>query len=232
MNGLAMRRDASRTLIHSRAAGSSFGGEDRHATCWTGSRSHRSRSRPCGDRDGRPVRTGRDPRLREIQPRPRRGRPAEPRDRQPGVPAVVGRRGEEAVAGLEPGERQGLRVRGRVRRREAARLLEGAGRVERGPLQQLVPARQEAVRLLHGAGLLRARAGEERLVLERVLLREPGRRGERGHADLAREDGRGTAAVQARRPGRDDELQLHHTVHQALADRRASTTRTTTRSRR
>ena len=58
------------------------------------------------------------------------------------------------------------------------------------------------------------------VVLELVLLREPGCRGQRRHADLAREDGGGSPAVQAGRPGRDDELQLHHAVHQALADRR------------
>ena len=38
---------------------------------------------------GEPVRAGRDPRLREGQPQPRRGRSAQPRHGQPGLRPVV-----------------------------------------------------------------------------------------------------------------------------------------------
>ena len=69
-------------------------------------------------------------------------------------------------------------------------FAKGQVAVERGSVQQLVPARQQAVRLLHGAGLVRARAREERLLLELVLLRQPGGRRECRHADLARPDRR------------------------------------------
>ena len=67
---------------------------------------------------------------------------ADDRRRQPGVPALVRRRREdEAVEGQRPVQRQGLRVRRRLRGREAARLLEGAGEVDGDAVQQLVPAR-------------------------------------------------------------------------------------------
>ncbi len=62
-----------------------------------------------------------------------------------------------------------------------------------------------------------AREGEERLVLELVLLRQPGRRRERGHADLARRHRGRSQAVQARRPGRHDELRLHREHHSTVA---------------
>ena len=82
-------------------------------------------------------------------------------------------------------------------------FAKGQVTVERGAVQQLVPAREQAVRLLHGAGLVRARAREERLLLELVLLRQPGGRRECGHADLARPDGRRPPAAtsSARRSG-------------------------------
>src|SRR5262245_57394705 len=57
--------------------------------------------------DRQPVRLHADGRLREGEPRPGRGRPADAGHGQPGLPAVVGRSGEEAVADLEPGERAG-----------------------------------------------------------------------------------------------------------------------------
>ena len=54
----------------------------------------------------------------------RQGRPALDRHRQPGLPAVVRRRRDEgpAVEDQRPGQGPGLRVGGRVRGREAARL--------------------------------------------------------------------------------------------------------------
>ena len=77
------------------------------------------------------------------------------RRRQPGLPALVRRRREdEALEGQRPLQRQGLRIRRRLRRREAARLYEGAGEVDRRPVQQLVPAGEEAVRPLSDPGVL------------------------------------------------------------------------------
>ena len=81
---------------------------------------------------GRPRRTGGDPGLRQGLAQPRRGRRPHDRRRQPRVPALVRRRREdEAVEGLRPVQRQGLRVGGLVRGRPAARLHEGAGQVDR-----------------------------------------------------------------------------------------------------
>ena len=74
----------------------------------------------------------------------------------PALPPWWGRRREEAVEGFQPRERPGLRVGGRLRGREAARLREEQGRLDGGALHAVVPARQEALRLLHGAGLVHA----------------------------------------------------------------------------
>ena len=116
-------------------------------------------------------------------PQPRRGRHAHDRRRQPGLPAVVRRRREdEAVEGLRPVQRQGLRVGRRVRGREAARLHEGAGEVDGRAVQQLVPPGQEVVRLLPHPGLVHAGAGEGGRLLEVVLLRQPGGRRPQGHS--------------------------------------------------
>ena len=178
-------------------------------------------------------RAGGDPRLRQGLAEPRRGRHPHGRRRQPRLPAVVRRRGEdEAVEGLRPLQRQGLRVGGRLRGREGARLHEGAGEVDGRPLQQLVPAGQEAVRRLHHPGLVHARAREGGRLLEVVLLRQPGGRRPQGQADREGQVDRRPQALQARRPGRDDELHVHHEVHQALLEARSSTTRTTRRCRR
>ena len=144
------------------------------------------------------------------------GRAAQPRHRQPGVPAVVGRRREEAVGGLEPGERQGLRVRGRVRGREAARLLEEAGRLERRAVHatRSGPARSRSTSTWRRSRST-SRARAERLVLELVLLRQPGGRRQRRDADRARPNRRRPQAVQARRAGRHHELRLHRRTSSA-----------------
>ena len=87
----------------------------------------RPRTRARRDRNRHHVRRGPDPGLREGEPEPDERRPADARHRQPGVPALVGRRRDaEAVEDLEPVQRPGLRVGGRLRGREAARLREGA----------------------------------------------------------------------------------------------------------
>ena len=157
----------------------------------------------------------RHPGLREGLAQPARGGHAHRRRRQPGLPAVVRRRGEEAVEGVEPVQRQGLRVRRRVRDRVAARLHEGAGRVDGRAVQQLVQAGEEVVRLLRDAGVVLARAGQGGRLLARLLLRQPVGRGAQGHADREGEVDRGAEGVQARRPGRDDELHVHHPSHPA-----------------
>ena len=181
----------------------------------------------------RPAQRRRRPRLRQGLAEPRRGRCPHRRRRQPRLPALVRGRGEDqAVEGLRPLQRQGLRVRRRLRGREAARLHEGAGEVDGRALQQLVQAGQEAVRRLHHPGLVRARAREGRRLLDVVLLRQPGGRRPQGQADLEGQVGRRPQAVQARRAGRDDELHVHHEVHQALLEARSSSTRTTPRCRR
>ena len=144
-----------------------------------------ARGRRDGDRralDRR--RDGRDPRLRAGLAQPRRGRRPHDRRRQPGVPAVVRRRGEdEAVEGLRPVQRQGLRVRRRVRGRAQLGFTKSAGEVDGRAVQQLVPPGQEAVRLLHHPGLVHARAREGGRLLEVVLLRQPVGRRPQGHAD-------------------------------------------------
>ena len=84
----------------------------------------RSRSRRRPARRLRP--RAADPGLRAQLAEPRRGRRPHDRRRQPGLPALVRRRREdEAVEGLRPVQRQGLRVGRRVRGRAPARLHEG-----------------------------------------------------------------------------------------------------------
>ena len=111
---------------------------------------------------GRRERRGRHPRLLQGQPQPDQVRHAHDRRRQPGLPAVVRGPREEAVEGERPDERQGLRVGGRLRGREAARVREERGRVDVRAVQQLVQAGQEDVRLLRHAGLVHARSARRR----------------------------------------------------------------------
>ena len=145
-----------------------------------------------------------------------RRRHAHDRRGQPGLPAVVRRRREdEAVEGLRPVQRQGLRVRRRVRRREGARLHEGAGQVDGRAVRQLVPPGQEVVRLLPHPGLVHPRARSGGRLLDVVLLRQPGRRRAQVDADREGEVDLRAQALQARSAGRDDELHVHHALHQA-----------------
>ena len=139
------------------------------------------------------------------------------RRRQPGLPAVVRRRREdEAVEGHRPVQRQGLRVRRRVRGREAARLHEGAGQVDGRAVQQLVPPGQEAVRLLPDPGLVQPGAREGGRLLEELLLRQPVARGAaRARRSRRRKSIAALKKLQARRPDRDDERRLHHQRDQA-----------------
>ena len=65
----------------------------------------------------------------------------------------------------------------------------------------------EGLRLLHRAGRDPPGAGRGGHVQRRLLPREPGTRGEEGHADRRRHDDRGAQGVQARRPGGHHQLQ-------------------------
>ena len=94
-------------------------------------------------------------------------------------------------------------------------------------VQQLLPAGQEAVRLLHHAGLVQPAARQGGRLLEGLLLREPVRRRPQGHADRVACTRSRAEEVQARSPGRDDELQLHRQPDQADSQPPRSTTRTT-----
>ena len=197
----------------------------------------------------RPRRSRSPPRRPARRPRPPPRRPRSPaapstastssgrrphdRRRQPGVPALVRRRGEdEAVEGLRPVQRQGLRVGRRVRGRAAARLPEVQGQVDGRAVHELVPPGQEAVRLLPDPGLVHARAREGGGLLELVLLRQPVGRRPQGQADREGQVDRGPASrtSSARRSGR----RATTTSSGSSAPRRArsSTTRTTPPSRR
>ena len=172
--------------------------------------------------------------LRQGEPQPRQGRAALDRHRQPGVPAVVrGRRDEgPAVEDQRPRQGQGLRVGGRLRGREAARLREERGRLGLHAVQQGDRAGQEVVRLRHQPDLVHAGAGEGARLQRLVLQRQPVDRRPEGQADLVGALDRRPAQVQARRAARDDELPVHRQEHQAVDRRSPSTTRTTPRSRR
>ena len=129
---------------------------------------------------------------------------------------------------IEPDERQGLRVGGRVRGREAARLRE-ARRSTGGACRsasRIAPG-QEALRLLHRPGLVLPRAREGgRLQRRRTTTSTRPSSGSRRTRSRRCSSIAGLEAVQARRAGRDDELQVHRQLHQAVAAARASTTRT------
>ena len=77
-----------------------------------------------------------------------KSRRADGRRRQPRLSTVVRRRREEALEGLRPELRQGLRVGSRLRGCCAARTGEVGRQVDVRSVQQLVQAGEEAVRLL------------------------------------------------------------------------------------
>ncbi|CAA9323253.1 MAG: ABC transporter, substrate-binding protein (cluster 3, basic aa/glutamine/opines), partial [uncultured Nocardioidaceae bacterium] len=150
-------------------------------------------------------------RRRQRQPVPERGcvcgRPAAPREagdahhrhRHPCLRAVV--------RGQRSDQRQGVRVRGGVRRRRAARLRRGPGGVGGRPFQQLLQARAEELRLRHQPDLDHPGAREGRGLLRGLLLRGAGRHRPRRLPGRRRHLGRGPGRVQARRPDR------HHEPH-------------------
>ena len=157
--------------------------------------------------------------LRQGGPESRQGRAALDRHRQPGLPAVVRRRRDEgpAVEDQRPGDGQGLRVGGRVRGREAARLHGDAGRVGLHAFQEGDRAGQEVVRLRHQPDLVHARAREGARLQRLLLQRQPVDRRPQGEADRLGALDRRPAQVQARRAARDDELPVHRQQHQAVA---------------
>ena len=83
------------------------------------------------------------------------------------------------------------------------------------------------------AGLVLARAGEGGRLLDAATTSSTRRSSARKGTPIAKAKSiAGAQAVQARRPGRHDELHVHHDVHQAVLEARSSTTRTTPPSRR
>ena len=165
-------------------------------------------------------RAGRDGRIPGCAPARStcRRRRAHDRRRQPRLPALVRRRREdEAVEGLRPVQRQGLRVGRRVRGRDAARLHEGEVKWTVVPFNNSFrPGKKPFDFYVTQVSYSpeRARAVD----FSSVLLRQPGGRRAQGHADREGEVDRGAEAVQARRPGRDDELHVHQPVHQAVLE--------------
>ena len=191
-----------------------------------------SRARGHGDRW--PRNAGPSRRVREGESQPDRGRAPDARHRQPGLPALVGRRRDaRSVEDLEPVLGPGVRVRRGVRGREAARLREGTGRLEACPLRAVLSTGRQELRLLHGAGLVHARA-RDRVVdfsnayyfVNQALV------GREGTAIAECEDAsRGPQALPPRRAARYDELPVHRRPHQALLAP-ARYARTTSRCRR
>ena len=151
----------------------------------------------------------------------------------PAFPPWWGGAAEEAVAGLESRERQGLRVRGRVRGREAARLLEGAGRVERAcpSTTPSAPARSRSTstwrRSPSRPSVRRTcRFSNSYYFVNQAVVANA------GTPISTREDGRGSPAVQARAPRSGRRATTTSRGSSGRRSPRRSTTRTTTRSRR
>ena len=117
----------------------------------------------------------------------------------------------------DPAKGQGLRVGGRLRGREAARLRQGRGRLGLHAVQQGDRAGQEGLRLRDQPDLVHAGAGEGAHLQRLVLQRQPVDRRPEGEADLVGALGQRPAQVQARRTARDDELPVHRQQHQAVA---------------
>ena len=138
----------------------------------------------------------------------------------------------EAVEGLRPVQRQGLRVGRRLRGRAAARLPEVQGQVDGRAVHELVPTGRQAVRLLPDPGLGHARAGEGGGLSNSYYFVNQSVVGPQGPADREGQVHRGPAArsSSARRSGRRPTT----TSSGSSAPRRArsSTTRTTPPSRR
>ena len=119
------------------------------------------------------------------EPEPRRGRAALDRHRQPRLSAVVRRRREdEAVEDQRPEHRQGLRVGGGLRGRDAARLHPRRGRVGLHAVQPGDRARTEGVRLRHQPDLVHAGSRQGAHVQRLVLQRQPVGRRAQEQSDL------------------------------------------------
>ena len=105
----------------------------------------------------------------------------------------------QAVEGQRPVQRQGLRVRRRLRGREAARLREerrSSGRTCRSTTRT---AREEVVRLLHHAGLVQARSARRRST-SRTATTSSTSRSSAARASRSRRCARSTGSrIQARR---------------------------------
>ena len=142
-------------------------------------------------------------------------------------PWFGGSRRRAKVEDQRPVQRQGLRVRRRLRGREAARLRAREGEVGLHAVQQVVRAGQEGVRLRHQPDLVHARARQGRRLQQLVLRRQPGDRRPEGHEDRRGALDRGPARLQVRRPDRDDELPARSSTRSSRRRSRRSTTRTT-----
>ena len=116
----------------------------------------------------------------------------------------------------DPTSGKGLRERGRLRGRQAARLSQGEGRLEVHAVREVLRAREEGVRRRHQRNLVHAGTGEGRRLLELVLRRGAGGRRQQGHEGSLRPLPRGSARVQAGRAARDDELRRDQERHQAV----------------
>ncbi len=158
------------------------------------------RSGTRGDRDRRPVDAGRDPRLREGQPQPRRGRAAQPRrpTTRPSLRGGAGR--EEAVEDLESLQRQGLRVapsRTRSRSSSASRRRRSRGAPCRST-SSFRPGKKPFDFYIAQVSYTPERAKNVD-VLELVLLRQPGRGRATRHASRDVKTVAGLTRLQARR---------------------------------
>ena len=151
--------------------------------------------------DRRRLRPGQDP----------QGRRPDRRHRLAGVRPVVQQQ--------RPDQRQGLRVRRRVRRGQAAGLRPERGDVDQGAVQLVVRAGAEEVRLRHQPDLDHPGRARGRRLLRRLLLggaggdRAQGLAGRRGHHD------RRPQGPQARGPDRhhvaDRDPRRHPAHHRA-----------------
>ena len=146
---------------------------------------------------------------------------ADHRHRQAGLRAVVRRR--------HPGERQGLRGRGRQGGLRADGLHRRRGHLDAGRVQQRLQADAEELGLRHQRVLDQREARAGRRLLLAVLRRQPGGRDHQGLQGRRRHDDRRPQGPHPRRAGRHHQPGRDQRGHRPQQASRGSTTPTTTR---